>query len=246
MLTRTVPATIALILIATVLLSGCGGAQVNTTPAESARIIQTVGEAELTAPPDLATISLAIETRNRSAAEAVEENARLANEVIDALKKYGLPEEDIKTGSYSLYSYRDWYEERPIGDVEMVTYQVTNEIIIKTNSLDTVGEIIDLAVRSGANNINYINFELKDPQDLLMQALGAATVQAQRKAEAIAESTGNTITALQRIREERTDYLPFRYEDTMLKEDLGMGMATPISPDDVAVRATVIAEFLIR
>ncbi|OPL09066.1 MAG: hypothetical protein AVO34_13850 [Firmicutes bacterium ML8_F2] len=246
MLTRTVPVIITLILSVTLLLSGCGGAQVNTTPAESARVIQTVGEAELKAPPDLATISLAIETRSNSASDAVEENAMLANAVHEALLKYGLSEDDIKTGSYSLYSYRDWYEERPMGGTEIITYQVTNEIIIKTGSLDAVGEIIDLAVKAGANNIKYVNFELKDPQDLLMQALGAATVQAQRKAEAIAESTGDTITGLQRIREERTDYLPFRHEDMILQEDLGMGMATPIIPDDVVVRATVIAEYLIK
>lgn len=238
---------ILIILLISLLVSGCGKPRISTTSAESPRVIQTFGEAELTAPPEMARINLAVETRRSSASEAVEENAKLANQVLEALFEYGLAEDDIKTGSYSLYSYRDWRENQPAVETEVITYQVVNEIIIKTIDLEAVGEIIDLAVKAGANNIYNISFELEDPQDLLMQALGAATVQSQRKAEAIAESTGDSITGLQRIREERTDYLPFRYEEMTVKEDLGMGMGTtPITPDDITVRASVIAEFLIR
>jgi uncharacterized protein YggE len=49
-----------------------------------------------------------------------------------------------------------------------------------------VGEIIDLAVKAGGNSINFINFELENPQGLQLQALKAATEQAELKAGAIA------------------------------------------------------------
>ncbi|HBY56911.1 MAG TPA: hypothetical protein DEG96_03495 [Candidatus Atribacteria bacterium] len=211
---------------------------------EGQKIIQTYGEAELTASADLAKISLAIETRSSSANEAVEENAQLANRVLVALLNYGLPEDNIKTSSYRLYSYREAQKADSETEQEQVYYQATNEMLISTIQLDTVGEIIDLAVKAGANNINYINFELSDPQELMFQALKMATEQARRKAEAIAEGAGETIQQLFSIREERTSYTPFRLEDTMLKREMAVSRApTPISPEAVLVRASVMAEF---
>jgi len=232
--------TVALILVVLFAATGCG-TQTNVVTNEMPQIIQTYGEAEVKAEPDLARIGIAVETRGSAAEVAVEENARLAGAVIEALKDFGLAEEEIKTGSYSLYSYREWYDERPEGE-QVVTFQVTNEIVVTTNRLEEVGEMIDLVVKAGANNINYINFELENPQELQMQALKLATEQAAMKAEAIAESAGEKISGLYRIREERTEYMPFMARAEMAA-DMGMGSPTPIMPDDVVVRAMVTAEF---
>ncbi|MCJ7806688.1 MAG: SIMPL domain-containing protein [Clostridia bacterium] len=231
----------ALLVVLTVfMVSGCG-TQTNVVTSEMPQIIQTYGEAEVKAESDLARVGIAVETRGSVAEAAVEENARLANAVIEALKEFGLAEEDIKTGSYSLYSYREWFDERP-ADEEVITYQVTNEIVVTTTRLEEVGEMIDLAVKAGANNINYINFELENPQELQLQALKLATEQAAKKAEAIAESSGEKISGLYRIREERTEYMPYVYKQEVAA-DMGMGAPTPIIPDEVVVTAMVTAEF---
>jgi len=229
-----------LALLAVFMVSGCG-TQVNTGATGEPMVIQTYGEAELKAEPDLARIGLAVETRGSSAEQAVEENARLANAVFDALKSYGLDEDEIKTGSYRLHSYREWYDERPDGE-EVITFQAVNEVVVSTSRIEEVGEIIDLAVKAGANNINFINFELEDPQALKVEALQAATEQAEMKAAAIAESAGEKISGLYRIREERTDYTPYTVRQEVAA-DMGMGAPTPIAPDEVTVRAMVTAEF---
>jgi len=238
---KNVLISFTLVLILTVLLSGYVGNQTAYGSSDLQRIIQTYGEAELTAQPDLARIGLAIETRSRLAKDSVKENARLANAVREALLDFGLSEENLKTGSYRLYSYREWQKESPDIEEEQIYYQVTNEIIVSTTQLDVVGEIIDLAVRAGANNINYINFELKDPQDLMMQALKMATEQASRKANAIAEGAGETIAKLHSVREERTTYTPFRFQENVLQREVAADVgATPIAPDEVTVRAAPI------
>lgn len=208
------------------------------------KIIQTYGEAELSAQPDLAKISLSIETRDQSAKVAAEENARLTNSVLKALLGYGLADDEIKTSSYRLNSYRDWQKEGSTAEKEVIYYLVVNEIVLSVSRLDEVGKLIDLAVQAGTNNINYINFELIDPQELMLQALTMATRQAQQKAEAIAQGAGLKISELYGIREERTTYAPYRAQEVMLSRTMDYGSApTPISPDAVIVRATVIAEF---
>ncbi|MFO8192821.1 MAG: SIMPL domain-containing protein [Bacillota bacterium] len=244
---KTIFIVLAAMLVVAMLLTGCGGDQPAAGSADSPSIIQTYGEAEITAEPDQAKISIAIMTRDTSAEDAVKENARLANAVLDALKDYGLTDEELKTSSYTLYTYRDRVREQPAMEEETTYYQATNEIIATTDKLDAVGEIVDLTVKAGANNINYISFELKDPQELLMEALGAATEQAFRKAEAIAESAGQKLGGLHSIKEERSDYVPFRLRDEMVQEEMAMGSAeTPITPGDIIVRGTVTAEYTLK
>lgn len=231
---------VTFMLLAAFAVSGCGTRD-NTGVNGEPKVIQTNGEAEIKAEPDLARIGLAIETSSNSAEQAVEENARLANAVFEALKGFGLTEDEIKTGSYRLYSYSERFDERPTG-VEAITYQAVNEVIVSTNRIEEVGEMIDLAVRAGANNINFINFELESPQELQLQALQAATEQAEMKANAIAESAGERISGLYRIREERTDYMPYIVRQEVAA-DMDMEAPTPIAPDEVTVKATVTAEF---
>jgi uncharacterized protein YggE len=211
---------------------------------EEQRTIQTYGEAEITAQPDLVKISISIETHSKSASEAAEENAILANSVLKELYEFGLLEENIKTSSYRLNSYRKWEKEDSKNEQEQVYFQAVNEIIIQTIQLDKTGNIIDLAVKAGANNINYINFELKDPTALMLQALTMATEHARSKADAIARGAGLTIKQLFNVREERTSYAPYRSQNAMLSREMVLDTApTPISPDEVIIRATVVAEF---
>lgn len=234
--------TFSIILL--ILLSGyiiSSSACLSTDPKN---IIQTYGEAELTAQPDLTRVSMSIETRNISAKEAVIENSKLTNIVFNTLLHFGLPESTIQTGSYRLYSYQEWQEKNTDSKQENIYYQATNEIIVSFSQLDNIGEIIDLAVQSGVNKINYINFELKNPQELILQALRMATEQARLKAESIAEGAGKTISEVISIREEKSTYTPFRLQENMLQRQFALDSApTPIRPSEVTVSVTVVSEF---
>ncbi|MFO7951459.1 MAG: SIMPL domain-containing protein [Bacillota bacterium] len=235
------------------LVGGCGSEGNQTGNSEEPQVIQAYGEAEISAEPDMAEISLSIETRSTSAEEAVDENAELANAVRDALLEFGLAEDEIKTGSYRLHSYkedrdperemREPEREEEAKSAETVYYEATNEIEITIDQIDLVGEIIDTAVNAGANRVNQISFDLKDPQDLKTEALAEATEQATRKAEAIAEGAGESITGIFSIREERSDYTPSRVRKEEMADEADAGAPTPIEPGQVNVRVSVVAEY---
>jgi len=252
---------ITVVLITAIFLSGCTEEQA-TDNNGGEQVIQTYGEAEVTAEPDLAKISFEVETHSRSADDAVAENAELANTVREALLDFGLSEDEIRTGSYRLQSYRERPQEirepvRPEPDAveepeiveereveEEIYYRASNEIMVSTTELEQVGELIDTAVRAGVNKVNYINFDLQDPQQLKMQALEKAVDQASQKAEAIAESAGKSVTDLYSIVEDRTDYTPYRAARDVAEEALEADAApTPIEPQAVEVRAAVTAKF---
>jgi uncharacterized protein len=174
------------------------------------------------------------------------------------LINFGLKEEDLTTGTYRLQSQRVSTDEgppveqhspaeetgEPAVEEELIFYQATNEIMIHTTQLDSVGEIIDVAIRSGANHINHVHFDLEDLHNLKMQALGAATEQARQKAEVLAESAGENIKGLHSIEEGITDYTPFRMREEMLDTQVEVvAEPTPIVPDEITVRASVTAKF---
>lgn len=209
------------------------------------KIIRVTGEAVLTAAPDQGTIILAVETRNVNARTAVEENAKLTSAVISALKNMGLNDEQIKTGTYNLYSYNEYIPEKA-REEQQVQYRATNTLQITISDLDKVGNVIDAAIKAGANRVQSVQFELKDAEAVKLEALQKATIQARAKAEAMAKGAGVSITGIKTISEDSYGYTPYRasYQRDMIMADAAESApSTPIVTGDVEVYARVIVEY---
>ncbi len=196
---------------------------------------------------------LGVETQGEKAQEAVGENARLMEEVLGALKKMGLKEDQLKTGTYQVHSYREYVEpsrsmESSRSKVEeeyKMLYRVYNELTITLEKLEDTGTVIDTAVRAGANQVQSIRFDRKNVEDLKLQGLQAATTQAGAKARAIAGGAGVTIKGIKSISEEMASYTPYRapFMNEMFLKDAMAEAATPIIPGDVNVQARVVVEY---
>jgi len=213
---------------------------------DSSGVIRVVGESMFTAAPDQSIIVLAVETIDTDARTAVAENAKSMNKVTAELKKLGLKDDQIKTGSYSLHTQLDYgYPERPKEQLP-TQYRVYNSLTITLSNLEIVGQVIDKAVASGANQVQSVRFELKNSEALKLQALQAATAQAKSKGEAIAKGAGVKITGVKSISEEGSGYSPFRaaFQKEMLMDAAdGFYPPTTIIPGDVEVYARVVVEY---
>lgn len=206
-------------------------------------IISVYGEAVITAAPDIARVVMAVETRHESAKTAAEENARLTDAVINALVKAGFDKKQVKTSGYRLSSYEQQVDPQN-REKYMTIYRAYNELTVTVHDLDTVGNVVDIALKAGANRIVSIHFELKDEEALKLQALQNATTQAKAKAVAIAQSAGVTIKGIKVIHEEMSGYSPYRVSLDQSESAKMMEQApTPIIPGDVEVTARVKAEY---
>ena len=160
--------------------------------------ITVTGEATISAEPDQAQIDIGVVTQARTAPEASKENAERVTRVLAELKKLLGKADEIKTSGYSLTpNYR--YPQG--GKPEIVGYNASNTVRIKTTNLDLVGRLIDSAMQAGANNVNRLMFTLKDEQGAQLEALRAASAKAKTKAEAIAASLGLKIVKIASITE---------------------------------------------
>ena len=196
------------------------------------RSITVSGEATISAEPDQAQIDIGVVTQARTAPEASKENADRLSRVIAEVKKLLGKSDEVKTSGYSL---TPTYRSPQGGKPEIIGYNASNTVRIKTTSLDQVGRLIDAAMQAGANNINRLMFTLKDEQAAQLDALRAASAKAKVKAEAIAASLGLKIIAIAAVTEgERTVQPVFRQAMATLAT-----APTPVEPGTVEIRSAV-------
>ena len=197
--------------------------------------ITVTGEALISAEPDQAQLDIGVVTQARTAPEASKENAERVARVLSEVKKILGKNDEVKTSGYSLTpAYR--YPQG--GKPEIVGYNASNTLRIKTMSWDLVGRLIDSAMQAGANNVNRLVFTLKDEQSAQLEALRAASLKAKGKAEAIATALGLKIVKITAVTEGERMIQPIVRQVTALRAEAAPAQ-TPVEPGTVDVRSTV-------
>lgn len=202
--------------------------------------LQVSGSAVVTQAPDIARITLGVETQDESADVAAQENAERMTKVLAALKELGLTDKELTTSGYNIYSSPQVVGRGTSEETTITTYRVQNRILITTNNLDAVGEIIDRAVQAGANQVQGIQFDVEDKQAMQLEALKNAVQQGMAKAEAMADAAGLTLGGLASMSESYSSYAPM-VSTMAMRADMAAG--TVINPGEVEVNATVQLEF---
>jgi uncharacterized protein YggE len=184
-------------LIAIFLFTAASWAQRTAGPAS----ITAVGEASVSASPDLARVDIGVVTQAANAQDATVQNATQAGTVITALQGLLGSNASIKTISYSVSPV---YNNPPPGQSpSIVAYMVTNVVEVTLTDLTQTGKVIDTAIQSGANRVQGISFDLQDRNPLVAQALKAAAARARSQADAIASGlnvhTGSVLHASESV-----------------------------------------------
>jgi len=206
------------------------------------RTIVVDGSGEAHATPDNASLSLAIQTTGRTAAQASSTNADLASKVVAALKSKLGDKGIVSTGGYSL---NPEYDQRPGREKpSIIGYTAQNSITVETGQLDLIGELIDAAIGAGANSVNYLNFSLKNDADARAKAITIATKDAREQAQALAEALG---VKLGKVLKATTvsEPQPIRMERPMMAM-AKMSAPTPVEPGQISVPASVALTYEIE
>lgn len=196
------------------------------------------GVGSVTIKPDIAYVSVGVETSNVDANKAQAENAEAMNQVMDALKDSGIEADDIKTTQYSVYDRYDYID----GKQSNKTYQVTNMVQVTVKDIDQVGQVIDAASNAGANSVSNIQFGIADESEAYQEALKLAMTSAEGKAEAILSTFGEVVTAPSKVTE--TSYFSgvVRSDYSYGKAEMAV-MDTPVSSGELTVTANVTVEY---
>ena len=169
--------------------------------------ISVTGEAQVSAPPDLAELDAGVASDGKTAREAAETNNAAMSKVLLALKGAGLDDKDYQTARLSLQP--QYAPNRP-GPSPIVGYRASNRVSIKLHDVAKVASVIDTLVTAGANDVGNINFSVSQASKLLDDARAQAVADARRKAEIYAKAAGVTLGAPISISEEGAPAPVFR------------------------------------
>jgi uncharacterized protein YggE len=183
--------------------------------------------------PDTAVLQLGVQTTGMNLTTSQSENARLSQAVLQTLAQLNIT--DIKTHQYEITKLYDYDNGRQIDQ----GYSVRNILEIRTDQLELVSQILDRVVAQGANIVNFIRFEVSDPEPYYLTALNYAVTASYEKANSIAESFGLQLCPYpKRIIENSSFISP--YQTVEMRQG---SFSTPIEPGTNQIEATVTVEF---
>lgn len=163
------------------------------SPPTSVRYIDVSGVGSASAVPDAATFSATVSVQNLLAATAVKEaNSRVAA-LSAALRKAGLTSEHLRTGQFTVQPQFD----RKRGEAPRLNgYQVSHSLAVRVPIVNDLGQLLDIALQAGANQIQSVQFVVTDTAEVTKKARAAAYADARYKAEQLAKLSGAHLGAV--------------------------------------------------
>jgi uncharacterized protein YggE len=187
--TLTVLMTILMLAsIGSIYLAGNDVLAQETTPYPSReKTLAVTGTSTVSVDPDTFVVQFGLETKEKTAKQALDANSASMNKIIDAIKSIGITEKEIHTAGFNIYPVYEGYTD-PATNVwkqNLVGYQVTNTVTVETTKLDLTASIIDGAVAAGANRVDSVSFTVSPERQLVIKddLIGRAVENAQKKAE---------------------------------------------------------------
>jgi len=257
MFKRTLFVAVAIVMVASLGLAGAWAlgqtkpAVLAQTPAPSevkynaAQTITVVGQGTVSVAPDIARITVGVETTASTVADGSTENQAKMKALLAALKALGIAEKDIQTTNYSIMVNRG--QEQPVADVgkptaTATTYTVSNNVTATIRDLTLVSEVIDAAIEAGANNIWGISFTVEKPDAALADARAKAVADAKLRAEALAKLGEVTLGPVMAMSEVIGSSSPVMYSVA----ERGLGGDTSVSIGEVEVSYQIQVSYYIE
>lgn len=158
-------------------------------------VVSVTGIASMTVPPDKATISMGVEKTGATAIEARNVATDAVNKMIRKLNFLGVKDSAIKTANY--YVRANYVTVNKKSKISNYTFNYT--VNVEVEKIKNIGKIIDGMYEAGANNMNSVQFSLKNREAIERKLLALAVKNAQQKAEIVAVAGGRNLGVLQSV-----------------------------------------------
>lgn len=205
------------------------------------------GNGDVRVAPDEATVRLGVTRQAQTAKAAQEQVNETAQAILAAVTKLGIKREQIQTSRLNLFPvYAPQAPQKP-EEPRIVAYRASNIVSVRLSQLDQVGPVIDAGLKAGSNQLEGVFFTLRDDQAAREQALEKAVLEAKRKANTIAQALGVRLSGILQVDEGGVSIQPPMYMEraAMAMARGGGDAATPVSPGEVTVNASVTIRYRI-
>lgn len=208
------------------------------------RTLSVTGNGKADAAPDVAYLTLSVETLAKNASRAVKDNAETTNKVIQVIKSKLGKNDKVSTAGYSLTPVHEYNNQTNKTDFK--GYRASNRIIVEAHNLKEIGNIIDATAEAGLNNIESLSFDTTKRDDFRRESLTRAVNDAKTTAETLAKAAGVKITRILQLSPSFDYPVPVYRDYALAKEAAPAAPPTPIEPGDISVSASVNIVFEIE
>lgn len=227
-----------LLLFAALLLGACAGATSQTDQ----RTINVTGTGTVHVEPDIAVVSLGVQTLGPDVGNAVQENNRRAKAVMEALLELGVTPEDMRTTNFYVSSQPQF---DPMGmPTGETSYTVDNTIFFTLRAPDKLGAVLQAALRAGSNSVQSVSYSVADPSVPMDEARQIAVADAQRQAQQLATAAGAGLGKVLSITEGGSP-APMYYEAPAFGKG-GGGGGVPVESGTLAYQAMITLTYTLK
>jgi len=196
--------------------------------------IVTSGEAIVRSVPDVAYVTLAVESRARNPRDAQRANADAMTGVQRQLAGAGIPKEAMRTLGLALQQEFDNANGRRVAR----DFVARNTLEVRIDDVMRTGEIADAVVQGGATALEGIRFDLKDRAAAEREALRLAVADARARADAAAAGAGRSVDRILKIEDLRADG-GFPRPMPMMRMAADAAATTAVEPGLIDIRGHV-------
>ncbi|MNI30573.1 26 kDa periplasmic immunogenic protein precursor [compost metagenome] len=201
-------------------------------------IINVVGSGEISVKPDIAYLTIGVETQAATAKEAQSTNSSKMAKLNTLLKDtWKIDPKDIQTGQFYVqpnYSYSEKEGQKVKG------YAAYHTINVKYRDLSKIGELLDAASNVGANRIDNIRFSTENPDQYQEQVIQKAMANADLKASAIAKAAKRQVGLVLSVTQTTVETPTYMENYKVMAATADSGAAsTSVEPGEITVKTTL-------
>ena len=208
--------------------------------ADTLSTMSVSGMGEVSAAPDMATITLGAAAEAKTAEEALNETSERVAALLAALSAVGVEEADVQTSGLSVRPL--WTRAADGGQSQITGFAASNDVRATVRDLEALGGVLAAAMGDGANTMGGLQFGLSDRDGLEDTARERAVADALRKAAVLAAAAGVELGSILTLTEGGTSGGP-----APVMRMAAEAMAdVPVAPGEMTVSATVSITFAIE
>jgi hypothetical protein len=202
------------------------------------------GNAQVLAVPDEATVRLGI-VRQASTAQTAQDQANVvAQEILNAIGKVGVSPQQVQTSRLVLSPVYAPRSPEARDAPRIVAYSASNVVTVRLENLSLIGPVIDAGLKAGANQLEGVQFGLKNDLPSREQALRQAVNEARSKAQVMADALHVGLIEVLEVSEGGVSVAP-RTELFATRMMAADAAPTPVSAGQLEVHANVTIRYRI-
>lgn len=224
------------------LLAGCGDNVSVLTGETKSNQIAVEGIGEIKAEPNVAYVSVNVESKDELSGVAKKTETETSKKVIESLKALGMKEKEVETTNYQVEKYRDYIG----GDAFIDLYRATHQIKVTVNDITKITSVLDALAGKENVQISAVIYDVKEKEHLIQEAMAIATKNAEERAKAIATAAKASIKSMNTIQVvSDVNQYPVM-EIGYASKSMDSAESTPITPQTQTIKITVQASFNIK